>query len=116
MAFNETLCNQVRIALEDQEILEEKLMFGGICFMVNEKMCVGVVQDELMCRIDPALEHEALERAGCRPMDFTGKSMKGFVFIDEYGWKRPSDFEYWIRLCLEFNPKAKKSPKKKKKA
>ena len=114
MSFNEELTARIRKALDEVENVEEKVMFGGLCFMVNDKMCIGVVKDEMMCRIDPELVDEALEKPGTRPMDFTGKSMKGFVFVDEYGWKKPADFNYWVRLCLEFNPKAKSSKKKKK--
>ena len=94
--------------------VEEKYMFGGVCFMVNDKMCVGVVKDEMMCRINPTLEDEVLEKNGCRPMDFSGKSMKGFVYVSEDGMKKKKDFEYWIGLCLEYNTIAKASKKKKK--
>jgi TfoX/Sxy family transcriptional regulator of competence genes len=113
MAFNETLSHRIREALTGISKVEEKAMFGGLCFMVNDKMCIGVVKDEMMCRIDPAVYEEALEKQGCRPMDFAGKQMKGFVFVDEHGMKNKKDFNYWIDLCLEFNPKAKASKKKK---
>jgi TfoX/Sxy family transcriptional regulator of competence genes len=95
--------------------VEEKLMFGGVCYMVNGKMCVGVIKDEMMCRIDPDVFEDALERNDCRPMDFTGKSMKGFIYVNEDGIRAKKDFEYWINLCLDYNKKAKASPKKKKK-
>jgi hypothetical protein len=83
--------------------------------MINGKMCLGVVKDEMMCRIDPALDVTVLEIAGCRPMDFSGKSMKGFVFVSEEAMKTLKDFEYWIQLSLEYNPHAQASKKKKKK-
>ena len=82
--------------------------------MVNDKMFVGILGDELMCRIDPALVPEALEKQGCRQMDFTGRPMKSFVQIDESGFARNEDFNYWINLCLEFNPRAKSSKRKQK--
>lgn len=88
-------------------------MFGGLCFMVNDKMCIGVNADEIMCRIDPDVYDEAIERKGTRPMDFTGKPMVGYVFVHTDAIKKKSDFDYWINLCLEFNPKAKSSKKKK---
>ena len=81
--------------------------------MLNYKMCVGVVKDELMCRIDPELYEAALEKTGCREMDFTGRPMKGWIFVDETGMKAKKDFEYWITLALDFNKKAKSSKKKK---
>ena len=91
---------------------EEKLMFGGVCFMVENKMCVGVVKDELMARIDPAQHEEALHERGCRPMDFTGRSMKGFVFIEPDALASAKALQYWVHRALEFNPRAKASRKK----
>jgi TfoX/Sxy family transcriptional regulator of competence genes len=117
MAFDEKLNDRIREALSDVPKVEEKRMFGGICYMVNGKMCVGVAGDEMMCRIDPAIYEEALERPGCREMDFTGRPMKGYVFVSNEGMKTKKQLEYWINLCLEFNKKAKsskRSPKKKK--
>ena len=81
--------------------------------MVNDKMCVGVEQERLMVRIDPDKYEEAMEIEGCRPMDFTGKSMKGFVFVDIDALSTKKKLEYWIELALEFNKKAKPSKKKK---
>ncbi len=112
MAFDEKLADRIREAIVDMPNVEEKYMFGGVCFMVNDKMCVGVIKDEMMCRIDPALVDEVLEQRGCRPMDFTGKSMKGFVYVSEEGLKRKRDLDYWIALSLEYNPTAKASKKK----
>jgi TfoX/Sxy family transcriptional regulator of competence genes len=88
-------------------------MMGGLTFMVNDKMCVGIIKDEMMCRIDPALQETVLEKNGCRIMDFTGRPMKGYVMVDDTGMKTNKEFEYWINLCLEFNKKAKASKKKK---
>ncbi|MFY7839543.1 MAG: TfoX/Sxy family protein, partial [Lacibacter sp.] len=83
MAYNEKLANNVRelIAVTHKNV-EEKAMFGGLCFMVNDKMCVGVEKDRLMVRLDPAVYDEAMEKEGCKPMDFTGRIMKGYVFVD----------------------------------
>ncbi len=115
MAFNEKLADRIRESLVDIPKVEEKQMFGGVCFMVNGKMCIGVVKDEMMCRIDPILNESALEKTGCRPMDFTGKPMRGYFFIDESGMKTKEAFEYWISLCLEFNLRSKAAKKKVKK-
>jgi TfoX/Sxy family transcriptional regulator of competence genes len=92
---------------------EAKYMMGGICYMVNDKMCAGVVKNELMARIDPDITEESLKKKGCRLMDFTHKTMKGFVFVGPEGTDMDADLEYWIKLALEFNPKAKSSRKKK---
>lgn len=112
MAYNETLSDRIREALADVPCVSEKLMFGGICYMVNDKMCVGVAEDEMMCRIGPDQYEAALERRGCREMVFTGKPMKGYVFVSEDGMRSQKDFQYWIDLCLAFNPLAKASKKK----
>jgi len=115
MAFDEKLNDRIREALSDVPKVEEKYMFGGTCYMVNGKMCVGVVKDEMMCRIDHDIYEEALEKTGCREMVFTGKPMKGYVFVSSEGMKTKKQFDYWINLCLDFNKKAKASKKKSKK-
>ncbi len=114
MAYNEKISDRIREALVDIPNVEEKQMFGGLCFMVNGKMCIGINNDEMMCRIDPANDKEALSRVGCRLMDFTGKTMKGYVYVNEDGMRTNTDFEFWVGLCLEFNKFAKASKKKKK--
>jgi len=86
-------------------------MMGGITFMVNGKMCVGVHKDELMARIDPQAYEAALRRKGCREMNFTGKPMKGFVFIGPKGTANKKDLDYWIELALDFNKNIKVSKK-----
>jgi TfoX/Sxy family transcriptional regulator of competence genes len=115
MAYNEILADKIREALVDVPNTTEKYMFGGVCFMVNDKMCVGVVKDEMMCRIDPALDEVVLEKNGCRPMDFNHKPMKGYIFISDEGMKTKKEFAYWIALCIDFNAVAKASKKKTKK-
>ncbi len=75
-------------------------------------MCVGIIEDEMMCRIDPALHDTAVEKTGCRTMDFTRHPMKGFAIIDETGMKSKKEFAYWINLVLDFSNKAKSSRKK----
>ncbi len=113
MAFDEKLNDRIREAIADLPNVEEKHMFGGTCFMLNGKMCVGVVKDEIMCRIDPLIYEEVLEKEGCREMKFTGKPMKGYVFVNEDGLRTKKQFDYWISLCLEFNKKAKAAKKRK---
>jgi TfoX/Sxy family transcriptional regulator of competence genes len=113
MAYNEKLADRIREELVDKRKVEEKQMMGGLAFMVNDKMCVGVWKDEMMCRIDPEVREEALSKTGCRVMDITGKPMKGFVLVDETGMRSKKQFDYWIGLCREFNKKAKSSKKKK---
>ena len=112
MAYGELLGEKVRRTLAGQKRVEERKMMGGLTFMVNGKMCVGVHADELMCRIDPEVQPEALKHAGARPMDFTGKPMPGFVFVKKKALEDRKEFNYWIRLALDFNQRAKASRKR----
>ena len=114
MPSNEKMVARVRelIALTHKNV-EEKKMFSGMCFMVNDKMCVGVESERLMVRIDPAIYEEVMEKEGCHPMDFTGKSMKGFVYVDIDVLNTRKKLEYWIGLALAYNKIAKASKKKK---
>jgi hypothetical protein len=112
MPFNHRLADRVRYLLEETGLpIEEKQMMGGLTFMVNSKMCVGILNDDLMARIAPEDYPAALSRPGCREMDLTGKPMKGFVFINESGTGSTEGLKYWINLALAFNPRAKSSGK-----
>lgn len=113
MAYNQKLADRIRERLAGTKKVKEKEMMGGLTFMVNDKMCIGLIKDEMMCRIDPDKQEDALSKIGCRIMDFTGRPMKGYVMVDDTGIRSKKDFDYWIGLCLEFNKKAKSSKKKK---
>ncbi|MCW7489583.1 TfoX/Sxy family protein [Leptospira meyeri] len=113
MAINEKLLDRVRKSMEGQTNVEEKKMFGGLCFMVNGKMCICIRNDEIMCRIDPESIESILSKKKARPMIHNGHLMKGFVFVNEEDIKTKKEIEYWIQLSLEYN---KKSPPAKKKA
>ena len=113
MSFNEKLADRVReIIAIDHDNVEEKKMFGGLCFMVNDKMCVGVEAERLMVRLDPAKYDEVMKKEGCKPMDFTAKIMKGYVFVDIDVLNTRKKLEYWVNLALEYNKIAKASKKK----
>lgn len=120
MAYNEQLASRTReIISATHKITEEKAMFGGLCFMVNDKMCVGVEKERLMVRLNPEIYEEVMEKEGCTPMDFTGKVMKGYVFVDIDALNTKKKLEYWLGLALDYNKIAKaskKKPAKKKKA
>ncbi|SRR6266487_3940652 len=114
MAYNEKLADRTReIISVTHKNVEEKKMFGGLCFMVNDKMCVGVEKHRLMVRLDPEKFEEVMEKEGVAPMDFTGKIMKGFVFVSEDALTTKKKLEYWVNLALEYNKIAKTSKKKK---
>ena len=112
MPYDEKLAGRVRELLSSKRNVVEKKMMGGLTFMVNNKMCVGILKDDLMARIDPEVYESALEIKGCREMDFTGRPMKGFVFISPEGTKSKKELDYWINLALDFNKRAKASRKK----
>ena len=116
MAYSTKLAQRIRTYLESVPRIkvEEKEMFQGLAFLVNGKMCVNVSGDNLMCRYDPALEAEVAERKGFQPMIMKGKPLRGYCYVSEDGYKSKADFEYWLKLCLDFNERAKASKKKKK--
>ncbi len=87
-------------------------MMGGLCFMVDEKMCTGVLQDRLMARIGEDAAAQALESPGCSEVRFNRGPMKGYVFVEAEQTDLDTDLEYWVVQCLEFNPKAKRSKKR----
>jgi TfoX/Sxy family transcriptional regulator of competence genes len=114
MSYNEFLADRMRLVMKEKNVkFEEKEMMGGLIFMVDDKMCVGIVKDNLMARIDPDIYERALKRKGCREMDFTHRPMKGFVFVEPQATDMDEDLESWIQLALDYNPKAKSSKKKK---
>ena len=113
MAYDEGLADRIRISLDTRSVeYLEKKMFGGLAFMVDNKMCVGVTKNNLMARIDPEFYEEALTILGSKIMDFTGRPMKGFLFIEPRGIDLDKDLDFWIDKCLEYNPKAKSKKKK----
>jgi TfoX/Sxy family transcriptional regulator of competence genes len=113
MAYDEFLADRIRLKFRELDVpFEDKKMMGGICFLVKDKMCVGIVKGKMMARIDPERQDEAFQKPGCREMDFTRHTMKGFIFIDPEGIDRDEDLEYFVKLALEFNPKAKSSKTK----
>lgn len=115
MAYNEKLTNKLRAALVHLPKVEEKKMFRGVTFMVDDKMCISAGDNEIMCRIDPALHEASIAKNGCRSVIMKGREYKGYVYINEEGMKTKKEFDYWISLALEFNKKAKASRKKNKK-
>ena len=117
MAYESTIADRVSDELTARRVLfETKAMMGGLCFMVNDKMCLGVLDSRLMVRLDPALEADSLQRPGCKPMDFTGRPMKGYVFVHSEGLETEAQLKHWVNLALEFNPRAKSSKSASKKS
>ena len=116
MAHDEHLADRVRRVLAEKGVsAEEKKMFGGLCFMVDDKMCIGIVKDELMARVGPDHYETALSKNGAKEMNFTGRSMKGYIYVEPEGIDEEAQLDEYIQMCLDFNPLAKSSKKKKKK-
>jgi TfoX/Sxy family transcriptional regulator of competence genes len=110
MAYSEYLADRVRHSLKENKVaFKEKKMFGGLCFLVDDKLFTGVFKEELMVRIAPEDQEKYLEKEDCRPMD---ESMKGFLMISPDGIDMDEDLDKWIKRCLIFNPRAKASKKK----
>lgn len=109
MPYSEFLADRVRRCLASSGSVVEKKMMGGLIFMVNDKMCVGVHtdrstgDDRLMVRVGKAACDELLVLPGCREMDFTGKPMKGFLFVYPEGFDQEADLEFWVDRALVFN-------------
>lgn len=112
MAYNEKIAERVRKALAGTKNLAEKKMFGGIAFMVNDKMCMGVDKDDIMLRCDPERTDELLLKKGARPFDLTGRPMKGWLLVGGEGIKSKADFDFWVKTALEGNKNAKPAKKK----
>jgi TfoX/Sxy family transcriptional regulator of competence genes len=109
MAYNEFLADRVRQRLRNAGQVEEKKMMGGLVFMVNEKMCIGIDtdkksdQDRLMVRVGKLPHEKLLGQKGSRQMDFTGRVMRGFLFVDPEGFDLEEDLDFWVERALEFN-------------
>ena len=102
MAFDQGLAERIRDALIRYPNFSEKKMFGGIAFTCEGHMLVGILGDVLMARVGPENYKSALAKSHVREMDFTGKPMKGYVFIDPPGFEEDEDLEKWILLCSSF--------------
>jgi len=89
-----------------------KTMMGGLCYMIDSKMCVGIIRDKLLCRVGPEKYNDVLQESHCIEMAFNGKPMKGYVFIEPLGIINDSDLEKWVDLCLAYLPMAKASKKR----
>jgi len=102
MAYDEGLVERLREVFGDRRDIVEKKMFGGLAFMLSGNMCCGVVGETLMARVGTAQYQAALSRPHAREMDFTGKSMNGFVYVDPQGFESDADLQSWVALCETF--------------
>lgn len=102
MPYDEGIAQRVREALDEQPNVAEKRMFGGLAFMLNGHMCIGVIGRELMVRVGPEQFAECLELPHARPMDFTGQPLTGFLFIGEKGLEADKDLGLWVQRAVRF--------------
>jgi TfoX/Sxy family transcriptional regulator of competence genes len=102
MSYDDTLAIRVRQALSDRDDVVEKKMFGGLCFMVNGAMCCGLTQTEFMVRVGPEQYDEALAQPHARPMDFTGRPLKGMVYVAREGLRTEAQLARWVARGVAF--------------
>ncbi|MEZ4796312.1 MAG: TfoX/Sxy family protein [Flavobacteriaceae bacterium] len=122
MAYDEYLADRIRQALKEKRAsFTELKMMGGLCFKVDDKMLCGIHIDKkygdslLMARIGEEAYQTAINNKHCLPMDFTGRPMRGYIFVTPEGFDSESDLSHYLDLCLAYNPLAKASKPKKKK-
>ncbi len=121
MAYDEAFADRVRAVLGSRPDVAEIKMFGGLCFTTRGNMFAGISKDDLMVKIDKADYETALTKPGARPMDFTGRTMAGMLFIDQEGTRDDGSLGSWVKLAYDYvstmppkQPKAKKPSKAKK--
>ena len=102
MAYDEEVAYRIRESLADQDGVTEKKMFGGLAFMVNGHMCCGLAKGELMVRVGPEQYEESLAQPHAREMDFTGRPMKGMIYVDSAGYESDEDLQTWVDRGLAF--------------
>lgn len=113
MAYNEHLADKLRQAFNERKVpFMEKEMMGGLCIMVDDKMCVGIIKDDLMARVGPDFYEKGLSKPNAREMDFTKRPMKGYLYVNAEGWDSDEELDLWLDQCLEFNKVAKSSKRK----
>jgi TfoX/Sxy family transcriptional regulator of competence genes len=100
MAYDEALAERIRIALDDRDDVAERKMFGGIAFMVAGRMACGVIHDDLMVKVGAEGHDTALAEPHTRPMDFTGRPMRGMVYVDRVGTASDADLGRWIERAV----------------
>lgn len=102
MAYDQALADRLRTALAARSGVSERKMFGGLSFLLHGHMCCGVVGSDLVVRVGPEAYADALAEPHARPMDFTGKALKGFVFVAPEGFATERDLESWVARAVAF--------------
>jgi TfoX/Sxy family transcriptional regulator of competence genes len=102
MAYDEALAQRIREQLADRDDIVERKMFGGLAFMIAGKMACGVVHDDLMVRVGPDAHDETVAQPHARPMDFTGRPMRGFLYVAPAGVASDEDLSRWVGRGVDF--------------
>lgn len=102
MAYDENLAQRVKDALSDCKDVDIKKMFGGLCYMVSDHMCCGITNNLLMARVGPANYEECLQNEHTKKMDFTGKAMKGLIYVLPEGCQTEQQLNHWLTICLKY--------------
>lgn len=102
MAYDEQLAERIRATLADTAGIGERKMFGGIAFLHHGNMVCGVVAETLMLRLGPERAEAALDEPHVRPMDFTGRPMRGMVYVDPPGFATDEALAEWVGRAMDF--------------
>lgn len=102
MGYNERLAGKIRVLLAERRGVSEKKMFGGLSFLIGGRMCVGIIDDDLVVRVGAEQHEKALALPSARPMDFTGRPMKGFVYVGPGGWQKDATLKKCVDMSVSF--------------
>ena len=102
MAYDEKLARRVESVIQSKKGITQKKMFGGLCFLLNGNMLCGINDNKLMARVGPDNYHYALKQKHTTEMDFTGKPIKGMIYVLPEGLKRNDSLKKWIDMCIDF--------------
>ncbi len=118
VSYDEVLAARIRRVLSARSDVVEKKMFGGLCFMVSGAMCCGLIKTDLIVRVGPTHQAEALAQPFTRPMDFTGRTSKGVIYVDAGGARTDAEVMKWVDRALAFlaEKAARGAPKKRTRA
>lgn len=115
MAYNQELAARLRTVMAGPAPISEKEMFGGLAFMMDGHMFIGIIKNDLMVRVGPEQQEEALAQAHVRPMDFSGRPMRGYVYVAPDGQVEDAALRHWVDVSLGFvgtlPQKAAKAPR-----
>ena len=102
MAYDEGAAERLREVFETVPFSSERKMFGSLGIMVHGHMTCGVINDQLMVRVGKQQYEEVLKKPFVKEMDFTGKALTGFVYVEPEGFEVDEELEFWVGLSVEF--------------